>query len=291
MKRIISIIITTITISVFIAMQSPTQQKINRILWVGSSSTYNHEMPLQVADWLNRYHELDSVQAFMVGRSGTGFHDYLFADFQAQYGLKENQTLIDKILDEKYDYVVLQQIAYFMNAEDSLEIMQANATLCNLIRRAGGEPVFFEMGWNNDTLNMIGRQLIRREAEKNRVKYYVPCSEAWARVREERPDIELFNLPDRSHPGTYGAYLNFCCFYLALTGQLPDPLPKTIDTWPQFGKYDKSYAREQLKTTKQRYFIEPLPEFMRMMSVLKEEKTIPDDIARYLASVAWETAK
>ena len=85
-----------------------------KILWVGSSSTYVHDLPRQSAESLESYFAPRPVRAYLVGKSGTGFHEYLEPGFEAQYGLKEGQTLLDKIRDEKYDYVVLQMITYFI---------------------------------------------------------------------------------------------------------------------------------------------------------------------------------
>ena len=65
-----------------------------KILWVGSSSTYCHDLPQQATEWLEPHFAPRPVKAYLVGRSGTGFHEYLEPGFEAQYGLKEGQTLL-----------------------------------------------------------------------------------------------------------------------------------------------------------------------------------------------------
>jgi hypothetical protein len=262
---------------------SPEETKI---LWLGSSSTYMHEMPLQMEEWLNKYSKPDRFRSFLVGRSGTGFHVYLRDDFEPQYGLEEGQSLIQKIDTGDYDLVVLQMITYFLNGPDSLEIMEATRKICEKVREKGGEPVFFEMGWANDSVNYIGREMVRELARKHEIKYYAPCSEAWARVRNERSDIELFNLPDSDHPGTLGNYLNMCCLYKSITGDIPRPLPLKIRSWPRFGSFDKDVARQKLDTTGISEFHRNHPEFIKLMSVMQTESEITEETALYLAKVA-----
>ena len=174
-----------------------------RILFLGSSSTYCHDMPQQVSEWLNQNAGWDS-RAYLTGKSGTGFHEYMRPGFEAQYGLEKEQTLLEKIKEEKYDYVVIQQITYFMGDKDSAEIVEDTKILCKAIRDAGGIPIFYEMGWRLGPENEVGRKMILEEAVKNKVTLYAPCSRAWKKVRAERPEIELHNLPDKDHPGTLG---------------------------------------------------------------------------------------
>ena len=47
------------------------------------------------------------------------------------------QTLLEKIASEQYDYVVIQQITYFMADVDSAEIVEDTRLLCEAIREAG----------------------------------------------------------------------------------------------------------------------------------------------------------
>jgi hypothetical protein len=263
-------------------------QKITRILWLGSSSTYVHNLPLQVGNWLNSFSDFDSVETYLTGKSGTGFHEYMRDGFQAQYGLADGQTLLEKIELEKFDYVVLQQISYFIADSDSVEIIKDTKILADAIRAAGGEPVIYEMGWRLEPLNETGRQMSWREAKKNNIKMYAPCSSAWARVRAEQPDIELHNLPDTDHPGTLGTYLNMCCFYAAFTGESPAGLPRTIETWPRFGAFDKEAAREKLKTASLDDYHAAMPQWMQMISVMRWQENIKADVAAYLQKVAWE---
>ena len=257
------------------------------ILWLGSSSTYVHDMPQQAGQWLAESDRFDSVSPFLTGKSGTGFHEYMRKGFKAQYGLEQDQTLLSKLIEDKFDYVVIQQITYFMADSDSTEIIDDTEILCQAIRKAGGEPVFYEMGWRTDPLNETGRQMILREARKNGVTLYAPCSSAWTRVRQERPDLELFNLPDTDHPGTLGTYLNMCCFYAAFTGKPPQNAPKTIFRWPLFGKFDKDQARKKLESLTLDPYHAAMPGWMQLISGMRWQESIDPKIAEYLQDTAF----
>lgn len=261
-----------------------------KILFLGSSSTYCHDMPQQVSEWLNKSAGWNT-KAFLTGRSGTGFHEYLRPGFEAQYGLTENQTLLQKIAEEKYDYVVIQQITYFMGEKDSTEIIDDTKILCDAIRSAGGIPVFYEMGWRLGPENETGRSMIMEEALKNDVSMYAPCSRAWKTVRAERPGIELHNLPDTDHPGTLGNYLNLCCFYAALTGKSPVGLPESVYSWPRFGSFDKEEARKKREKVVPDYYHAVLPGWLQSIAVMGDEKELDAKTARYLQKVAWKEWK
>ena len=265
-------------------------KKEKKILFLGSSSTYCHDLPLQVSKWLNRSAGWN-LKVYLTGRSGTGFHEYLRPGFEAQYGLEKGENLLEKIGREKYDYVVIQQITYFMSDEDSAEIIKNTRLVCEAAKEAGGEPVFYEMGWRLGPENEVGRKMILREALKNDVALYAPCSRAWKRVRAERPDIELHNLPDTSHPGTLGNYLNLCCFYAAMTEKSPAGLPVKVKYWPPFGGFDKEKAREKLETAQLNYYHEVLPGWMQSIAVMGCEKELDTKTARYLQKVAWKEWK
>ena len=259
-----------------------------RLLWLGSSSTYCHDLPQQATAWISPPGGPPAA-AFLTGRSGTGFHVYLRPGFEAQYGLAEGQTVLDQVREGGYDYVVLQQITYFMGDADSSEIRAATATLVQAIRAAGGEPVFYEMGWRLGPENETGRRMILAEAQRHHIRHYAPCSRAWQAVRAERPDLELHNLPDTDHPGTLGTYLNLCCFYAALTGKSPVGLPTQVRYWPRFGAFDKDVARAKLQTATLDAYHAAMPEWMQLISIMGSETNIDRKTARYLQKTAWKT--
>lgn len=270
---------------------NPSSRDTVKILWVGSSSTYVHDLPRQTAEWLESHFAPRPVRSCLVGRSGTGFHEYLEPGFEAQYGLKEGQTLLEKIRDGDYDYVVLQMITYFIGADLKQETEKSTDILCAAIREAGAEPVYYEMGWRKGPENEIGRKLITASGRRNFIKYYGPCSSAWKEVRAEIPNIELHNLPDNVHPGTLGTYLNLCCMYAAIAGEKAENPPNRIEVWPRFGAFDEQEAAEKLKNRKLDDYHAAMPGWMQRISVMRTEQAIDAKITGYLNEVACQQWK
>lgn len=262
-----------------------------RILWIGSSSTYCHDLPLQTAQWLESFFYPQPIRSYLVGKSGTGFHEYLEPGFEAQYGLKPGQTLLEKIIREQYDFVVLQMITYFIGADLKEETELSTDILIKAILDSGAEPVIYEMGWRTGPENEIGRQLIADAAEKHQVKYYAACSSAWKKVRAENQSIELHNLPDSDHPGTLGTYLNLSCLYTAFTGKKHQPRVDQIEVWPRFGNFDKKKAAEIVANSNLNYYHSVLPGWMQLISAMRTKQIIKPEEASYLDQVAFESWK
>ena len=255
------------------------------MLWLGSSSLYYHNAPNLVAQWLTAAGM--PSRAELAGRSGTGVHVYLRPDFKAEYGLVAGQTVLDKIRQGKYDYVVLQVPAEFINGPEGEEHDKSLDVYSRAIREAGGEPVFYEMGWGTDEKADVGRQKILDAAGRNKVVMVAPCSSAWVRVRKERPDLELQNPPDKAHPGTLGMYLNMCCFYSTFTGKPPAGLPAEFKVWRRLTDEQKAAAKEKVAAAKFNKYESALPGWMKTNTVMAEPAKLDADVAAYLQKTAW----
>jgi hypothetical protein len=258
-----------------------------RILWVGSSSIYYHDQPKVCAEWLTRFCGISAVSE-LVGRSGTGVHVYLRPEFKPEYGLKTGQRILDKISAEKYDYVVLQVPAEFINGPEGDEHDRSLDIYCRAIRTAGGTPVMYEMGWHRDEKAAEGRRKIFAAAVRNRVTCFAPCSTAWERVRRERPDLDLQNPPDLTHPGTLGCYLNLCCFCAALAGRQPQGLPRELTIWRRLSDEEKLAATDAVATAEFAPYDARLPKWMQRLVVTANRDLLDIEVAEYLQGVAWE---
>ena len=194
-----------------------------RVLFAGSSSTYWNDMPNEIAKVISQQGGLIGqrpVVADLVGRSGSDIRVYLDPKCNYQYGVKPGQSFLDKVRDEKFDYVVLMCVCRFIMGDgegnaDGRAHRDAITKYCQAIRQAGSEPVFYEMGWGTTDREALGRERILELARQNEIEVYAPCSTAWARVRSERPDLKLQHPGDKSHPGDLGHFLNMACFYSA----------------------------------------------------------------------------
>jgi hypothetical protein len=258
-----------------------------RILWAGSSSIYYHDQPKVCAQWLTQFCGMPALSE-LVGRSGTGVHVYLRPDFKPEYGLKADQRILDKIAAEKYDYVVLQVPAEFINGPEGEEHDRSLDIYCRAIREAGGTPVIYEMGWGRDEKAAEGRRKIFAAASRNRVTCFAPCSTAWERVRHERPDLDLHNPPDKTHPGTLGCYLNLCCFCAALVGGQPQGLPHELTIWRHLSDEEKQAAASAVATAEFDQYDAQLPKWMQRLVVTAKRETLRVEVAAHLQRVAWE---
>lgn len=287
---------TVITLTVFAtgcrAQPSPREDaNMMRILWLGSSSTYFHDMPKYVADWLTRYAGMPT-RSDLVGRSGTAVYKYLDPEFRIEYGLQKGQTVLDKIRDGRYDFVVMQVPTDYLAGRgdnDRDAFVAGIATYVKAIRDAGGQPLFYEQGWGDDELFDAGDKLLFELALEHDVPV-VPCRSAWKRIRAERADLELHNLPDRTHPGTLGNYVNLCCFYAALSGKSPVGLPvREVTFWPHLTDEQKKQARERLSgMTITDPYMNQLAGWMRTRSVASQTVTLDRDVAAYFQKAAWQ---
>ena len=266
------------------------------LLFAGSSSTYFNDMPAEVAKVVDR-RIIDrasmTVRPEIVGRSGSDIRTYLEPGFKKyEYGVKKGQTFMEKIRDERPDLVVLQTVARFIMGDEDptgtgLAHAQAVTTYCEAVRKAGGEPIFYEMGWGKDAREAEGRKRILELAAQNKVRFFVPCSTAWARAYQERPDLSLQHPQDGAHPGDIGHFLNLACFYAALVGESPvGKLPRTFKVWPH-GKYELEEAK--ITAFRPTPYQAKMPKWMHRSMASNLTATIDDDTARYLENVAWES--
>jgi hypothetical protein len=274
------------------------------LLFAGSSSSYWNDLPRAVAHAVSGRvvtHPDAAVLPVMVGRSGSDIRVYAEPGFaRYEYGVKPGQSFLEKIRDERPALVVLQTVARFiMGQEDltktALTHAQAITAYCTAIRAAGGEPVFYEMGWKRGEVDDEGRARILALARENRVRLFAPCATAWARVYRERPNLALQHPQDNSHPGDAGHFLNLACFYAALVQQSPiGRLSRTYPVWPHDNKKPETDAAKTAEAARLAAFTPDayqatLPKWMHRHMALRLTATLDDATARYLETVAWET--
>lgn len=214
--------------------------------------------------------------------------------------MKPGQSFLDKIRDEKPPFVVLQTVSRFIMGDgDPSGTGNAHAEAitkyCEAIRAAGGEPVFFEMGWGKSEREAEGRQRLFDLAVKNKIRLYAPCSSAWARVYQERPDIALQHPKDNAHPGDAGLFLNLACFYAALTGESPvGKLPRTFPVWPHAlpkpaNETEKAAEDTRIASFQPDPYQAKMPKWMFRNMSMNRTVTLDEKTASYLETIAWET--
>jgi len=267
-----------------------------KLLFAGSSSLYWNDLPREVAkvvDGKIRGHMGRSVLPEAVGRSGSDIRVYLETGFNRyEYGVKPGQSFLEKIADEKPEIVAMMVVCRFIMGDDapkdgSPDHAEAVTQYCTAIRAAGGEPLFYEMGWGKTEREAEGRRRILDLARRNRITLFAPCSSAWALVYREKPDLALQHPQDNSHPGDAGHFLNLACFYAALTGGSPvGKLPRTFPVWPH-GKYDPDEAK--LAAFQPDAYQANMAGWMFKHMAMNQTATLDEETATYLETVAWET--
>jgi hypothetical protein len=267
-----------------------------KLIFAGSSSMYWNDLPRGVAQLVDGKiagHTGRTVIPEAVGRSGSDIRVYLEPGFSRyEYGVKPGQTFLDKIAAEKPDIVAMMVVCRFIMGDDAPKQGQpdhatAVTTYCKAIRAAGGEPMFYEMGWGKDDKHAEGRKRIFELAVKNKVTLFAPCSSAWARVYAEKPGLALQHPQDNSHPGDAGHFLNLACFHAALTRESPvGKLPRTFHVWPHC-KYDADEAK--LAAFKPDAYQSKMAKWMFKHMSMNATATLDEATAKYLETVAWET--
>lgn len=204
-----------------------------RILWAGSSSTYYHALPLQVATWLAQAGT--PCFSHMVGRSGTACYKYLVDGFACEYGVEAPQTVKDLISEGHFHDLVLQIPLDHLAGEgdnDTAAFLAGIETYCELAAAKKTRVWLYEQGWKDSPAMTRGRALLAKASRRHRARI-VPCATAWRRVRRAKPELELHDLPDRTHPGQVGTYLNLSLFLAAFTGHPVRGWPtRSIFYWP-----------------------------------------------------------
>jgi hypothetical protein len=164
-----------------------------------------------------------------------------------------NAPSTNAICSSHFNTVVLQEqsdVPSVPSQRDS-DFIPAAASLYRLITNHSASAMFYET-WghlNGDTANHCGSydipaqyktcdggfgsftamNVATREgyalAANDFSEAISPIGLAWARVRNERPDLDLYILDDSygdRHPNSYGAYLAACVFYASLFGRSPE---------------------------------------------------------------------
>jgi hypothetical protein len=266
------------------------------LLFAGSSSMYWNDLPREVAkivDGKIAGHIGQPVIPEAVGRSGSDIRVYLEPGFNRyEYGVKPGQSFLDKIATEQPDIVPMMVVCRFIMGGDAPtngapDHATSITRYCEAIRSAGGEPMFYEMGWGKTEREAEGRQRILELAKKNQITLFAPCSTAWARVYAEKPDLALQHPQDNAHPGDAGHFLNLACFYAALTRESPvGKLPRTFHVWPH-GKYEADAAK--LAAFQPDAYQAKMAKWMFKHMSMHANATLDEGTARYLETVGWET--
>lgn len=235
--------------SVLASAQMIPQADTTRVLLIGNSFTFycnSWDMLSRIAS--SEGHELDIVHATQPGYS---FGDHL-----------KCQETTDAILKGDYDLAILQDQSrtparYASDPKGNMDLRNNFITLTNRIY--GWSPrarIILECTWGykQDDFGGFGSMEQFDQFLQNGTRLYAevirgvvsPIGEAFAIVRNDRPDINLYDA-DESHPSEYGIYLKCCVNYLVMFGGKFSAFTSSCDLDPEKAKYLRSVARKVVK--------------------------------------------
>lgn len=195
-----------------------------RILFLGNSYVYYNDLPAILTNLaLSGGHDLfvDSIT-----KGGSMLSEFLSEDSDLC------NTLADKLGDEKWDFIVLQEQSQVpANLQKRKELMYPSIRLLNKkIEDNGGKTVLFmtwgrhfgdfENGFENfesmqESLK-VGYTIISQEIKA----LLAPVGIAWSKAKMIDDNIALW-VEDGSHPSIMGTYLTACVFYALFLKESP----------------------------------------------------------------------
>ena len=165
-------------------------QKHLRILLIGNSHTYFHDMPAMVADQAGK--EGFTCEVTMIAHGGW---------FLAQHAQEPDVQF--NIKYGKYDYVVLQEHSHPFGPEE--KFYEAVRILNQWIRKAGSVPVIYATWAKKDEEFM--QDCMNRAHEKIAEEIgavLAPVGQNWWSEMRNRPDQEMY-YEDGAHASAYGS--------------------------------------------------------------------------------------
>lgn len=206
--------------AILLALSCTARDKPTRVLFIGNSYTYANNLPEVFATLARAAGH--PVETGMVAPGGWGLKDH-WERGEAHVALR----------DGHWNYVVLQEQSLLNNAVpvDGQPHVASDAAFrpyaerwAAEVRGAGATPVFY-LTWARKTSPEDQATLndAYTRAAAGTASALAPVGVAWARIRAEKPALELFQ-PDGSHPSPAGTYLAACTLYAGIFRSSPQGL-------------------------------------------------------------------
>jgi hypothetical protein len=209
---------------------APTAPRPLRVLFIGNSYTYNNNLPAQLRALAHSATPAVPLETRTVARPGVRLQQHW-----------ERGEALAALRQGPWDYVVLQEQSTLglLLIEGRHEVNDPDRAFHPYARRfaeearkVGAQPLFLLTWARRDTPESQARltqayMSVAREIGAS----IIPAGLAWARVRQEHPDIPLYH-QDGSHPSPAGSYLTACALYATLTGRSPVGLASVLTGHP-----------------------------------------------------------
>ena len=231
------------------AVEAETRPRVTRletepksILYVGNSFFYYNNGIDSLVQGLHAAAEPgQSLGGAMVTIGGAGWkwHDvdsYFRPDALNSFGRDGEGTVkFYNTTGKLFDTAVMMDCSYCTTDPELKKIFFDYARRhSETVRRHGAAPVFF-MTWgyaDRPEMTATIAEAYTRAGNDNDA-LVIPVALAFARVRRDRPDIDL-NIFDKQHPTLAGSYLAACTIYASLFGRSPaglkydDGVPRSV---------------------------------------------------------------
>lgn len=223
-KKTIIVLLLFLSSSVATCLAQDEKDTLN-ILFVGNSYTYYGNLTQLVSIIA------DSTKTKLVTKKSTIGGARLSEHWLGERGLRTKEM----IKDGEFDIVVLQE--YSMGAIDEPGNTLKYLKLFSDYIKENNAKSYFYLTWarekatqHQDTINKVFM-----EAATENEAVIVAVGKAWARAKELRPTIELYDA-DGSHPSKLGTFLTACVFVATLTDEIPSQLNRSYNTTDTYGE-------------------------------------------------------
>ena len=200
-----------------------------RVLFVGNSHTYYHDMPQMIAQLAAAAQERRGLEVALEVAGGATLAQHL-----------EGGRVRERLSQNRWDYVVLQeqqQRPTWRAAQLEREFYAPARTLDVLIRTASAKTVLFMTAGRQDgDPGNVSGDTYENMQERSRDSHtrlageldarLAPIGLAWRWAHQQRPDLPLW-AADRYHPSLHGSYLAACVLYSVIYDHSPRDNPYT----------------------------------------------------------------
>jgi len=210
-------------------LKSAGQPQPTRILFIGNSYTYYHNLPEMLEGMANSGPAGRVIETKLVAKPGWTLEQHW----------REGEALA-AIRDGPWDYVVLQEQSTLgptlVNGKTAIsdpKYFHSSARAFDYAIKAAGAKTALMLTWARKAYpeQQAALTYAYMSLGKELGAKVVPIGLVWEGARKERAQLELFE-SDGSHPSPTGTYLAACTFYAALSGQSPAGVPDRVSGHP-----------------------------------------------------------
>lgn len=225
-RRIVVVLATVLAVNAVAAGQSNSahnRAKVQRILFIGNSYTYFHNLPCLVSQIAATRGK--SIETKMIASGGATLGD-LWKRADTQEELKKH-----------WDAIVLQtqstfgKNSFINGAERIIDTSSLLPESKSFVEVANGARVYLYEHWRHADMPLRDQLAINRafrEAAEELHASVIPAGLAWQIATDQLAANDLY-FTDGSHPSETGAYLTALTAYAALTGDSTVGVVKSIE--------------------------------------------------------------